>query len=94
MWLFSELQKDFGVWIEKWDCRYAENWCAQSTGVRQFGKLERSDEGEKEKEYEMEQSKEKTLLGRVLGERLEQVCRHDSALAFEITVEVYLEIKI
>ena len=35
---------------------------------------------------------EKTLLGRVLEERPEQVFCHDSALALEITVEVYLDI--
>ena len=43
---------------------------------------------------EMERSKEKTLLGQVLGERLEQVFCHDLALALEITVEVYLEVAI
>ena len=42
----------------------------------------------------MEQSKEKTSLGWVLGERLEYVFCHDSALALEITVEIYLEIEI
>ena len=31
-------------------------------------------------------------MGRVLGEKLEQVFCHDSALAFEITVKVYLDI--
>ena len=43
---------------------------------------------------EMERSREKTLLDRVLGERLEQVFCHDLALALEITVEVYLEVAI
>ena len=42
----------------------------------------------------MERSREKTSLGRVLGERLEQVFCHDLALALEITVEVYLEVAI
>ena len=41
-------------------------------------------------ETEMEQSREKTSLGRVLGERLEQVFWHDLALGLDITVEVYL----
>ena len=45
---------------------------APSTEVRQLGKLGRSLEVE-EGEPEMERSREKTLLGRVLGERLEQV---------------------
>ena len=43
---------------------------------------------------EMERSREKTSLGRVLGERLEQVFCHDLALALDITVEVYLLIEI
>ena len=47
-----------------------------------------------EEGLEMEWSGEKTSLGRILGERLEQVFCHDSALAFDITVEVYLEIEI
>ena len=55
--------------------------------------LGRSD-GVKEGESEMEQSKEKISLGRVLGERVKQVFCHDSVLALEITVEVYLEIVI
>ena len=37
MWPFSKVRKDFGVWVEKWDCRCAESWFANSTGVRQFG---------------------------------------------------------
>ena len=36
----------------------------------------------------------KNLLGRVLGERLKQVFCHDSDLALDITVEVYLDIEI
>ena len=40
-------------------------------------------------EPEMERSREKISLGRVLGERLEQVFCHDLASALEITVEVY-----
>ena len=47
-----------------------------------------------EGEPEMERSREKTSLGRVFGERLEQVFCHDIALALDITVEVYLLIKI
>ena len=47
-----------------------------------------------EGEPEMERSREKTLLGRVLGERLEQVFCHDLALALDITMEVYLEVAI
>ena len=89
---FSTL-KGFRVWVEKWDCRRAESWFAQSTAIRQLGKLRRSDE-DKKGEQEMERSKEKTSLGWVLGERLEQVFCHDSDLALEITVEVYLEIVI
>ena len=42
----------------------------------------------------MEQSREKTSLGQVLGERLVQVFFHDSALYLNITVKVYLEIEI
>ena len=66
---------------------------AQSTRVWQFGKLGRS-EGVGEGEPEMERSREKTSLRRVLGERLEQVFCHDLALALDITVEVYLLIEI
>ena len=66
---------------------------AQSTGVWQFEKLGRS-EVVGEGEPEMEQSREKTWLGRVSGERLEQEFCHDLALALEITVEVYLEVAI
>ena len=40
----------------------------------------------------MERSREKTSLGQVLGERLEQVFCHDLALALDITVEVYVSI--
>ena len=47
-----------------------------------------------EEEPEMERSREKTSLGRVLGERLDQVFFHDLALALDITVEVYLLIEI
>ena len=47
-----------------------------------------------EGEPEMERSREKNSLGRVLGERLEQIFYHDLALALEITVEVYLEMAI
>ena len=36
---------------------------------------------------------ERTSLGQVLGERLEQVYSDNSASAFEITVEIYLERK-
>ena len=43
---------------------------------------------------EMERSREKTSLGRVLGERLERVFCHNLALALDITVEVYLLIEI
>ena len=56
-------------------------------------KIEEISEDEEE-ESEMERSREKTSLGRVLGERLEQVFCHDSVLAFEMTVEIYLEIEI
>ena len=42
----------------------------------------------------MERSREKTSLGQVLGERLEQVFYHDLAVALDITVEVYLVIEI
>ena len=66
---------------------------AQSTGVWQFEKLGRS-EVVGEGEAEMKRSREKTSLGRVLGERLEQVFCHDLALALLITVEVYLEVAI
>ena len=65
----------------------------QSIGVWQFEKLGRS-EVVGEGEPEMERSREKTLLGRVLGERLEQVYCHDLALTLLITVEVYLEVAI
>ena len=41
-----------------------------------------------EGELEMERSSKKTSLGQVLGERLEQVFCHDSALVLDITVEV------
>ena len=34
----------------------------------------------------MERNKEKTSLGQVLGERLEQVFCHNLALGFEVTV--------
>ena len=61
--------------------------------VWQFEKLGRS-EVVGEGEPEMERSREKTSLGRVLGERLEQVFCHDLALALLITVEVYLEVAI
>ena len=44
----------------------------------------------REGEPEMERSGEETSLGRVLGERLEQVFCHDLALALDITVKVYL----
>ena len=64
-----------------------------TAGVWQFEKLGRS-EVVREGEPEMKRSREKTLLGRVLGERLEQVFCHDLALALEITVEVYLEVAI
>ena len=57
---------------------------AHSTGVWQLGKLRRLLEVE-EGEPEMVQSREKTLLGWVLGERLEQVFCHDLALALDIT---------
>ena len=93
IWAFSVLRKGFGVWVEKWDCRCEERWLAQSTGVWQFGKLGRS-EVVGEGEPEMERSREKTSLARVLGERLEQVFCHNLALALEITVEVYLEVAI
>ena len=46
------------------------------------------------REPEMERSREKASLGRVLGERLEQVFCHDLALALVITVEVYLKVAI
>ena len=59
------LRKGFGVWVEKWDCR-CERWLAQSTGVWQFEKLGRS-EVVGEGDPEMERSREKTSLGRVLG---------------------------
>ena len=66
---------------------------AQSIGVWQFEKLGRS-EVVGEGEPEMERSREKTSLGRVLGERLEQVFCHDLALALLIPVEVYLYVAI
>ena len=72
-----------GFWVEKWDCRCEKSWFAQSTWV-QLGKFGRSDEDE-EGDPEMEKSKEKISLGRVLGERQKQVFCHDSALALEIT---------
>ena len=58
--------------------------------IWEIGKVKSSWGGEPE----MEQSKEKTSLGRVLGERLEQVFCHDLASALKITVEVYLEVAI
>ena len=93
IWAFSVLRKGFGVWVEKCVCRCEERWLAQSTGVWQFGKLGRS-EVDGEREPDMERSREKTSLGRVLGERLEQVFCQDLALALVITVEVYLEVAI
>ena len=42
----------------------------------------------------MERSREKTSLGRVLGERVEQVFCHNLALALDITVEIYVQIEI
>ena len=42
----------------------------------------------------MDRNNEKSSLGRVLVERLEQVFCHDIALALDITVEVYLLIEI
>ena len=87
------LQKGFGVWVEKRDCRCEERWLAQSTGVWQFGKLGRS-EVVREGEPEMERSREKTSLGRVLGDRLEQVFCPDLALALVITEKVYLKVAI
>ena len=80
---FLGASKRFWGLGEKWDCRCEERWLAQSTGVWQFGKLGRS-EIVGEGEPEMERSKEKTSLGRVLGERLEQVFCHDLALALAI----------
>ena len=58
--------------------------------IWEVGKAEVVGEGEPE----MEQSRENTLLGRVLGDRLEQVFCQDFALTLEITVEVYLEVAI
>ena len=87
------LRKSFGVWVEKCDCRCEERWFAQSTGVWQFGKLGRSEVAGKG-EPDIERSKENTSLGRVLGERLEQVFCQDLALALEIIVEVYLAVSI
>ena len=58
--------------------------------IWKVGKVRSSWEGEPE----MEQSREKISLGRVLGDRLEQVFCQDFALALEITVEVYLEVAI
>ena len=29
VWAFSVLQKGFGVWVEKWDCRCEERWLAR-----------------------------------------------------------------
>ena len=58
--------------------------------IWEIGKTEVVREGEPE----MERSREKTSLGRVLGERSEQVFCHDLVLALEITVEVYLEVAI
>ena len=43
---------------------------------------------------EMERSREKTSLGQVLGDKLEQVFWQDLALALVITVKVYLEVAI
>ena len=73
--------------------RYAGSRFAQSTGVWQLGKLRRADENDEEEEPQMERSRKKTSLGRVLGERLEQVFCHDSALALDITVKVYRDIE-
>ena len=43
---------------------------------------------------EIDQNSDKTSMGRVLVERLEQVFCHDLVLALDITVEVYLLIEI
>ena len=56
--------------------------------IWEVGEVRSSWEGEPE----MERSREKTSLGRVLGDRLEQVFCPDLALALVITVEVYLEV--
>ena len=87
------LRKGFGVWVEKWDCRCEEKCLAQFTGVWQFGKLGRS-EVVGEAGPEMERSREKTSLGQVLGDKLEQVFWQDLALALVITVKIYLEVAI
>ena len=42
----------------------------------------------------MERSRKKTSFGRILGERLEQVFCHESALTIEITVEVHFDMEI
>ena len=68
IWAFSVLQKDFGVWVEKWDCRCEERWLAQSTGVWQFGKLGRS-EVVGEGEPEMERSRGKDFAGTGFGRK-------------------------
>ena len=65
------------------------NWRDQMK-MRRKRKEEEGREGREGSE--MEWSRGKTSLGKVLGERLEQVFCHDSALVYEIIVEVYLEI--
>ena len=52
-------------------------------GVLNFGKLGRPDEGEEEEKSETERIKENILLGRVLGQRLEQIFCHDSAFKIQ-----------
>ena len=61
---------------------------AQSMRYDKLGKLGRLNEDEEEEELEIEWRRKKTLLGWVLGVRLEQVFCYDSAITLEITVEI------
>ena len=79
-----------GVGVEKWDFRCEAKLLAQSVGEVAPGKLGQSEEDLGDPA--IERRIEKITLGRVFGEKPEQVCFHASALAREITVEVSLEI--
>ena len=87
--LRSSLRAAFGVPGEKWDLRWAERRLAQSRGEEVPGKSGRA--VEEVVPPAMERRRANTALGRVLGERLEQVVCHDAAFALEITEEVYLD---
>ena len=82
------LQKGFGVFSRNGtvDVRKVGFHSLQGMTTWEIGRSDEVEEGK----FEMEQSKENTLLGRVSGEKLEQVFYHDSALAIEITVECVL----